>query len=78
MAIANRTGAPGFPGEGDMAQIVKFPSETRTPSSPDLPRTGSAQILFFTGVRYERAALTQAKAPRRPRRRRPQPGTKSA
>ena len=37
-----------------------------------------SQILFFTGVRYERAAAAETKAPRRPRPRRPQRDTKSA
>lgn len=60
-----------------MAVILKFPTEPRAPA---IPTTGSAcaQILFFTGVRYERAAVVKAKAPRRPRRRRPQRTTKSA
>jgi hypothetical protein len=61
-----------------MALIVKFPTETRSPAPVAPPRSESAQILFFTGVRYERAGMVEAKAPRRPRRRRPQPGTKSA
>ena len=60
-----------------MAVILKFPTEARAPAVPAMQGKG-AQILFFTGVRYERAATAEAKAPRRPRRRRPQRTTKSA
>lgn len=61
-----------------MAVILRFPREARAPSAP--ARTGGegAQILFFTGVRYERAAVAKAKTPRRQRRRRAQRRTKSA
>ncbi len=60
-----------------MALILKFPVETRAPAVPAMQGEG-AQILFFTGVRYERAAAAEIKAPRRPRRRRVQRDTKSA
>ena len=60
-----------------MAVILKFPPEARTTDVPARQGEGS-QILFFTGVRYERAAADETKAPRRPRPRRPQRDTKSA
>jgi hypothetical protein len=68
----------GQSGEGDMALILKFPSETRALSPAVAARGEGAQILFFTGVRYERAAVAEAKVSRRPRRRRPQRRTKTA
>ncbi|MFN3889000.1 MAG: hypothetical protein ACK4MV_01290 [Beijerinckiaceae bacterium] len=61
-----------------MASILKFPGEARAPSTPAKKRGEPAQILFFTGVRYERAAAAEEKASRRPRRRRPHTRTKSA
>ena len=61
-----------------MAVILKFPSETRASPPAVTAQGASAQILFFTGVRYERAAVAETKAPRRPRRRRPQRRTKTA
>ncbi len=60
-----------------MAIILKFPTEVRTPATPATQGAG-AQILFFTGVRYERAGAAKVKAPRRPRSRHPQRSTKSA
>lgn len=51
-----------------MALIVKFPSGARTPAPGSAPQGESAQILFFTGVRYEResdvgAEITALTAP---------------
>jgi hypothetical protein len=60
-----------------MAVILKFRTKARAPAVPAMPGEG-AQILFFTGVRYERAAVAATKATRRPRRPRPQRDTKSA
>ena len=62
-----------------MAQIIRFPCKAPADSPGAIVQGASAQILFFTGVRYERAAKeTKKKAPRRQRRRRPQRSTKSA
>lgn len=61
-----------------MALILKFPREARAPSAPAEPRGEGAQILFFTGVRYERAAAAKPKPPRRQRRRRATRRKKSA
>lgn len=60
-----------------MAVILKFRSKARAPAVPAMQGEG-AQILFFTGVRYERATAVETKTPRRPRRPRPQRDTKSA
>ena len=65
-------------GEGDMATILRFPVEARASATAAMQPGESAQILFFTGVRYERVAVAKSKAPRKQRRRRPQRRTKSA
>jgi hypothetical protein len=60
-----------------MGEIVLFRSETRPRGNTDAPQ-GPAEILFFTGVRYERhdddaggpkRRDPEGAAPRRPRRR---------
>ncbi len=62
-----------------MAVILKFPTEVRLAAAPCATAGASAEILFFTGVRYERAgAAAERKPPRRQRRRRPQRRTKTA
>lgn len=62
-----------------MAVILKFPSEIRPASLPPVMAGASADILFFTGVRYERAGASADRKPqRRQRRRRTQGHTKSA
>jgi hypothetical protein len=80
MAFVTHAGdpIPDPTGEGEMVQILQFPSKPQTPSSALHVRGESAQILFFTGVRYERDVVVEKKAPRRSRRRRPQGRTKSA
>lgn len=62
-----------------MAVILKLPAQARPLSPPRDMAGASAQILFFTGVRYERtSAVAERKAPARQRRRRTQRTTKSA
>ncbi|MBX9760963.1 MAG: hypothetical protein K2Y29_19455 [Beijerinckiaceae bacterium] len=62
-----------------MAVILKLPTQARSLSPPRDMAGASAEILFFTGVRYERTgAAADRKAPARQRRRRPQRNTKTA
>jgi len=52
-----------------MAEVITFPAErVRRASAPDGSKP--AQILFFTGVRYEREEPAPDLRPRRTRRRR--------
>lgn len=60
-----------------MAKVLRFPKEARASSAPVEMAGTSAEILFFTGVRYVRSAPEQSKPARRQRRRAPSP-TRSA
>jgi hypothetical protein len=53
-----------------MGDIVAFKRIERQAGPTSLRESGPAQILFFTGVRYEREACQPAKttSPRKPRR----------
>ena len=61
-------------GEDAMSRVVPLPIRGRRSPSRGVRREASAEILFFTGVRYERqtsAEETGALRPRPARRRRP-------
>jgi hypothetical protein len=52
-----------------MADILSFKNAQRRPSSArplDAGEASSAEILFFTGVRYERQDMDAVKTPRKP------------
>lgn len=81
MRAVNRAGNPDrikpeTTNGDDMALIVKFPCEERAATRAIATKGESAQLLFFTGVRYERAADPGAKPPRRRRRTCQQRGSK--
>lgn len=61
-----------------MAVILKFPTEARLAAAPAETGAASAEILFFTGVRYERPGSSATRKPPRRQRRRAQRRTKSA
>jgi hypothetical protein len=46
-----------------MATIINFPAAERRKEKAERPE-GPAQILFFTGVRYERFEKMQKRKPR--------------
>lgn len=51
-----------------MADILSFKNAQRRPSSArplDAGEASSAEILFFTGVRYERQDMDDVKTPRK-------------
>ena len=52
-----------------MAEVLRFPKEVRASSAPVEMAGASAEILFFTGVRYVRSAPERDKPARRQRRR---------
>lgn len=62
-----------------MAVILKFPKEARAlDETSAVQGAQSAQILFFTGVRYERVTAAAPRRQRRARRQRNPHGVKSA
>ena len=44
-----------------MGEILSFPAKVRRKPQTSSPSGGGAQIVFFTGVRYERAEVPQSK-----------------
>ncbi|MET3926205.1 hypothetical protein ABIE28_002314 [Devosia sp. 2618] len=58
--------------EGSLGKLVKFDARLKT-ATRGAPLPGNAQILIFTGVRYERGTLQPPNAsldPTRPKRKR--------
>jgi hypothetical protein len=59
--------------EGSLGKLVKFDLRPRVANSGALNPPGNAQILMFTGVRYERGPLQPPNSrldPTRPKRKR--------
>ena len=52
--------------ERDMGEIVEFKALRRRTEAPALAQGGSAEIHFFTGVRYERTPEPEAAPEGRP------------
>ena len=59
--------------EAGLGKLVKFDQRPRAATRGAAPMPGNAQILIFTGVRYERGSLQKPETrldPTRPKRKR--------